>query len=84
METVNAVGRRKAAVARVIFKEGNGAITTVVRSRFISPRQFSSTSLSSPFHSLTAPKSTTSMSILTVAATKVRQRLSVSLSRVPW
>ncbi len=27
METVNAVGRRKAAVARVIFKEGNGAIT---------------------------------------------------------
>lgn len=26
METVNAVGRRKAAVARVIFKEGNGAI----------------------------------------------------------
>ncbi len=27
METVNAVGRRKAAVARVIVKEGNGAIT---------------------------------------------------------
>ncbi len=27
METVNAVGRRKAAVARVILKEGNGAIT---------------------------------------------------------
>ena len=27
METVNAVGRRKAAVARVIHKEGNGAIT---------------------------------------------------------
>ncbi len=26
METVNAVGRRKAAVARVILKEGNGAI----------------------------------------------------------
>ncbi len=26
METVNAVGRRKAAVARVIVKEGNGAI----------------------------------------------------------
>ena len=27
METVNAVGRRNAAVARVILKEGNGAIT---------------------------------------------------------
>lgn len=27
METVNAVGRRKAAVARVIVKEGTGAIT---------------------------------------------------------
>ena len=27
MENVNAVGRRKAAVARVIVKEGNGAIT---------------------------------------------------------
>lgn len=26
METVNAVGRRKAAIARVIVKEGNGAI----------------------------------------------------------
>ncbi|MDE6343707.1 MAG: 30S ribosomal protein S9, partial [Muribaculaceae bacterium] len=26
METVNAVGRRKAAVARVIVKEGNGEI----------------------------------------------------------
>ena len=26
MDTVNAVGRRKAAVARVIVKEGNGAI----------------------------------------------------------
>lgn len=26
MESVNAVGRRKAAVARVILKEGNGAI----------------------------------------------------------
>ena len=27
METVNAVGRRKAAIARVIVAEGNGAIT---------------------------------------------------------
>lgn len=27
METINAVGRRKAAVARVIVKEGTGAIT---------------------------------------------------------
>ena len=27
MENVNAVGRRKAAVARVILKEGNGVIT---------------------------------------------------------
>ena len=27
MESVNAVGRRKAAVARVIVKEGNGQIT---------------------------------------------------------
>ena len=27
MESVNAVGRRKAAVARVIVKEGNGTIT---------------------------------------------------------
>ena len=27
METVNSVGRRKAAVARVILKEGNGTIT---------------------------------------------------------
>ena len=27
METVNAVGRRKATVARVILKEGNGTIT---------------------------------------------------------
>jgi len=27
METVNAVGRRKAAIARVILKEGNGTIT---------------------------------------------------------
>ncbi|MCM1110305.1 MAG: 30S ribosomal protein S9 [Clostridium sp.] len=27
METVNAVGRRKAAIARVILKEGNGVIT---------------------------------------------------------
>ena len=27
METVNTVGRRKAAVARVILKEGNGTIT---------------------------------------------------------
>lgn len=27
METVNALGRRKAAVARVIVKEGNGTIT---------------------------------------------------------
>ncbi|MDE6270914.1 MAG: 30S ribosomal protein S9 [Muribaculaceae bacterium] len=27
MENINAVGRRKAAVARVILKEGNGAIT---------------------------------------------------------
>ncbi|MCC8039243.1 MAG: 30S ribosomal protein S9 [Bacteroidales bacterium] len=27
METVNAIGRRKAAIARVIVKEGNGEIT---------------------------------------------------------
>ena len=27
METINAVGRRKAAIARVILTEGNGAIT---------------------------------------------------------
>ena len=27
METVNAVGRRKSAIARVIVKEGNGTIT---------------------------------------------------------
>ena len=27
METINAIGRRKAAVARVIVKEGNGTIT---------------------------------------------------------
>jgi Ribosomal protein S9 len=27
METVNAIGRRKAAIARVIVKEGNGVIT---------------------------------------------------------
>lgn len=27
METVNAIGRRKAAIARVIVKEGNGNIT---------------------------------------------------------
>ncbi len=27
METINAVGRRKAAIARVFVKEGNGAIT---------------------------------------------------------
>ena len=27
METINAVGRRKAAIARVIVKEGNGTIT---------------------------------------------------------
>ncbi len=27
METVNSVGRRKAAIARVILKEGNGEIT---------------------------------------------------------
>ena len=27
METVNSVGRRKAAIARVIVKEGNGVIT---------------------------------------------------------
>ncbi|MDE6082062.1 MAG: 30S ribosomal protein S9, partial [Muribaculaceae bacterium] len=27
MENVNAVGRRKAAIARVIVKEGNGVIT---------------------------------------------------------
>ena len=27
METVNAVGRRKAAIARVILTEGNGEIT---------------------------------------------------------
>lgn len=32
METVNAVGRRKAAVARVILKEGNGNITINKRS----------------------------------------------------
>ncbi|MDE7369960.1 MAG: 30S ribosomal protein S9, partial [Muribaculaceae bacterium] len=32
METVNAVGRRKAAIARVIVKEGNGAITINKRS----------------------------------------------------
>ena len=32
METVNAVGRRKAAIARVIVKEGNGAITVNKRS----------------------------------------------------
>ncbi|MDE6314847.1 MAG: 30S ribosomal protein S9, partial [Muribaculaceae bacterium] len=27
MENINAVGRRKAAIARVILKEGNGTIT---------------------------------------------------------
>ncbi|MDE5970698.1 MAG: 30S ribosomal protein S9 [Muribaculaceae bacterium] len=32
METVNAVGRRKAAIARVIVKEGKGAITINKRS----------------------------------------------------
>ena len=32
MEKVNAVGRRKAAIARVIVKEGNGAITVNKRS----------------------------------------------------
>ncbi len=32
METVNAVGRRKAAIARVIVSEGNGAITINHRS----------------------------------------------------
>ena len=31
METVNALGRRKAAVARVIVKEGNGTITITKR-----------------------------------------------------
>lgn len=32
METVNAIGRRKAAIARVIVKEGNGNITINKRS----------------------------------------------------
>ena len=32
METVNAVGRRKAAIARVIVTEGNGDITINHRS----------------------------------------------------
>ena len=32
MESVNAVGRRKAAIARVIVKDGNGAITVNKRS----------------------------------------------------
>ena len=32
METVNALGRRKAAVARVILKEGTGVITINKRS----------------------------------------------------
>ena len=31
METVNAVGRRKAAIARVILSEGNGTITINTR-----------------------------------------------------
>ncbi len=44
METVNAVGRRKAAVARVIVKEGNGEIIIAAHSTSTSPRRFSSTS----------------------------------------
>lgn len=32
METINTVGRRKAAIARVILKEGNGVITINHRS----------------------------------------------------
>ena len=42
METINTVGRRKAAIARVILKEGNGNITinhrTLVREHRISAR----------------------------------------------
>ena len=33
MENINAVGRRKAAIARVILKEGNGTITINHRSK---------------------------------------------------
>ena len=53
METVNAVGRRKAAVARVIVSDGTGAITINKR----------------PLE----------VYFLTVVATRVRPRLSVSL-----
>ncbi len=80
MESVNAVGRRKAAVARVIVKEGNGQITINKRALDVYfPLPSFSTSSNSLCQHLTLLKSMTSRSTSTAAVTKARLKHSVSL-----
>lgn len=80
METVNAVGRRKAAVARVIVSDGTGAITINKRPLEVYfPSSILQYIVKQPLLLLDVPENTTSTLTLTVVATRVRPRLSVSL-----
>ena len=89
MESVNAVGRRKAAVARVIVKEGNGAINiTCNHARRTLDKYFPSSILQyivlQPLKTLDCTDNTTSRSTSSAAVTKARPRLSVSPSPALW
>ena len=83
MENINAVGRRKAAVARVILKEGTGVITINKRPLEVYfPSSILQFIVKQPLPLLTQPRSTTYMSISTAAVTRVRRKHSVSASPV--
>ena len=82
METVNAVGRRKAAVARVILKEGNGAI--VINKRPLEvyfPSSILQYIVKQPLNTLgVADKYDIHVNLGRRRLQKVRQRHSVSVS----
>ena len=80
MESVNAVGRRKAAVARVIVKEGNGQITINKRALDVYfPSSILQYIVKQPLSTLDVVESMTSRSTSTAAVTKARLKHSVSL-----
>ena len=81
MEKVNAVGRRKAAVARVIVSEGNGNI--VINKRPLEvyfPSSILQFIVKQPLSVLDVTENMTSRSTLTAAATKDRPKLFAWLS----
>ena len=85
MEVINALGRRKAAVARVYVKEGAGQITINGRDLNVYfPSSILQYVVKQPLEKLGVAENMTSRLTLTVADSRVRQKLCVWLSHAHW